>query len=111
MPHHMVYTDRTTSMLLVITVPSIVSGNEATLYNTTHTKLFSNTSVLLSCFGSAYYHFNATFLSELWQCTMMQHSVCGMSLEWQGPEQLDLSKALFSVLMQGGHAIADKERE
>ena len=112
LPHHMVYTDHTTLLLLMITVPTtLVSGNKATLYNTTRTKLFSNTSVLLSCFGNARYHFNTTFLTELWQCTMMQHSMCGMSLEWRGLEQLDLSKALFSVFMQGGHAIADKERE
>ena len=39
LPHHMVYTDRGTSMLLMITVPSLVSWNEAILYNTTHTKL------------------------------------------------------------------------
>ena len=54
MPHHMVYTDHSTSMLLMINItPSLVSGNEATLYNTTRTKLFSAS-------GSMYLTWNST---------------------------------------------------
>ena len=48
LPHYMVYIDHATLMLLMINAPSLVSGNETTLYNTTHTKLFSAS-------GSAYF--------------------------------------------------------
>ena len=72
LPHHMVYTDHATSLLLMITVPiASSSGNEAILYNTHQ--------VVLKHFSPA---LDATFLTELQQCTMMQRSVCGMSLEW-----------------------------
>ena len=79
--------------------------------STTCTKLFSNTSVLLSCFGNACYHFNTTFPTELWQCTMIQCSVCGMSLEWQGLEQLDLSKVPLVCLCKVATLLQTKKED